>query len=154
MKIRKADKSDAEAISDLIIPLTEKYILPTWGEEAHDLLLGSMAQGQIEQYLSDGYVYHVAESASVGIVGVVGIRDNSHLYHLFVKDGFNGQGLSRQLWEKGKSDCLLKGNKGEFTVNSALNAEDVYLKFGFERIDGIRERNGMVDIPMKLHCTG
>ncbi|NBI52978.1 GNAT family N-acetyltransferase [Photobacterium alginatilyticum] len=35
-----------------------------------------------------------------------------------------------------------------------MNAEGVYLKFGFERIDGIRERNGMVDIPMKLSCTG
>ncbi|WP_372771419.1 GNAT family N-acetyltransferase [Pseudoalteromonas sp.] len=43
-------------------------------------------------------------------------------------------------------------NGSNFTVNSAVNAEIVYLRFGFKRIDGVRNREGMVDIPMALGC--
>ncbi|MFA0492056.1 GNAT family N-acetyltransferase [Vibrio splendidus] len=37
-----------------------------------------------------------------------------------------------------------------FTVNSAVNAESVYSRFGFKRTEGIRNRQGMIDIPMLL----
>jgi N-acetylglutamate synthase-like GNAT family acetyltransferase len=150
MKIRKADISDAETISDLIVPLTKKFVLVSCEKQVHDLLVGSMSITSIEGYLTEGYSYHVAEAFSGEVAGVVGVRNNSHLYHLFVKEKFEGKGISRQLWEIAKAECIANGNKGEFTVNSAVNAEGVYLKFGFKRVDGIRNRNGMVDIPMTL----
>jgi len=35
-------------------------------------------------------------------------------------------------------------------VNSALNAESVYLKLGFKPISGVRTNKGILDIPMTL----
>ncbi|ASA56815.1 GNAT family N-acetyltransferase [Vibrio gazogenes] len=150
IKIRKAAISDAKAISELIVPLTEKYVCPTFDASVRHILLDSMSEANMETYLSANYFYVVAVNRNDDVVGVAGIRDHSHLYHLFVDDNHQGQGLSRQLWHVVKQASLDNGNRGYFTVNSAVNAESVYLRFGFKRIDGIRNRNGMVDIPMAL----
>ncbi|WP_105902160.1 GNAT family N-acetyltransferase [Vibrio gangliei] len=153
INIRKATKKDAETISQLIVFLTKKYVCPTCDESVHETLLNSMSPESVEKYLSENHYYVVATTPSGEIVGVAGIRDNVHLYHLFVSDNYQGKGLSRKLWESVKKVALDNGNNGHFTVNSAINAESVYLKFGFKRIDGVRHRAGMVDIPMVLETA-
>ncbi|KDM92834.1 GNAT family N-acetyltransferase [Photobacterium galatheae] len=153
MSIRIAALSDATPISELIQLSLRQHVLPTIAPQAHEMLLNSMSAQSIAKYLNQGYRYHVAESAAGDIIGVIGMKENSHLYHLFVHDDHHGKGLSRQLWETAKEVCIQHGNPGQFTVNSALNAERVYLAFGFQRIDGIRHREGMVDVPMMLHLA-
>ncbi|CAM3032475.1 GNAT family N-acetyltransferase [Vibrio neptunius] len=150
---RNAKICDAKAISELILPLAKKYVCPTCDPSVHDVLLKSMSEEKVEHYLSTNYHYVVAVTANDEVIGVAGIRDNSHLYHLFVNDRFQGHGLSRQLWEVVKENALNNGNKGIFTVNSAINAESVYLRFGFKRTEGIRNRQGMIDIPMMLEAS-
>lgn len=151
--IRKAKLADAKAISELILPLAEKYVCPTCNASVHAVLLGSMSEQSIASYLSANYAYVVAVTPANDIVGVAGIRDYAHLYHLFVSDNYQGKGLSRKLWSAIQTQSLQQGNSGRFTVNSALNAESVYARFGFKRIEGIRNRQGMVDIPMVLEVT-
>jgi N-acetylglutamate synthase-like GNAT family acetyltransferase len=153
INIRKAVTSDAKSISELILPLAEKYVCPTCDSSVHSVLLGSMSEDNIETYLSTNYSYVVAVNSNDEVVGVAGVRDYSHLYHLFVDDNNQGKGLSRQLWEAVKEESLINGNSGHFTVNSAINAESVYLRFGFKRIEGVRNRQGMVDIPMVLETV-
>ncbi|MBO7910874.1 GNAT family N-acetyltransferase [Vibrio splendidus] len=150
VNIRSAEISDAKGISELISPLAKKYVCPTCDASVHDILLNSMSEENVEKYLSTNYTYVVAVTANGEMVGVAGVRDNSHLYHLFVDDNFQGNGLSRQLWEAVKEEAIKNGNSGIFTVNSAVNAENVYLRFGFKRTEGIRNRQGMIDIPMLL----
>jgi len=48
---------------------------------------------------------------------------------------------------------MRSGNPRRFTVNSAVNAENIYLSFRFIRTDGIRNRDGMIDISMVLETT-
>ncbi|WP_051435638.1 GNAT family N-acetyltransferase [Shewanella fidelis] len=152
IQIREAQLCDAKSISELIVPLVKKYVCPDCDASVHDVLLGSMSEQRIESYISSNYCYFVAVSQNKEVIGVAGIRDNSHLYHLFVHDNFQGLGLSRKLWQAAKQQAILKGNQGRFTVNSALGAETVYLNFGFKRIAGIRREKGMVDIPMLLEA--
>ncbi|OMO31593.1 GNAT family N-acetyltransferase [Vibrio sp. 10N.222.47.A9] len=150
VNIRNAEISDSKAISELILPLAKKYVCPTCDASAHDILLNSMSEENVGKYLSTNYNYVIAVTANDEVVGVAGVQDNSHLYHLFVDDNFQGNGLSRQLWEAVKEESIKNGNSGIFTVNSAVNAESVYSRFGFKRTEGIRNRQGMIDIPMLL----
>ncbi|MEZ9015902.1 GNAT family N-acetyltransferase [Vibrio lentus] len=150
VNIRSAEISDSKAISELILPLAKKYVCPTCDASVHDILLNSMSEENVGKYLSTNYNYVIAVTANDEVVGVAGVRDNSHLYHLFVDDNFQGNGLSRQLWEAVKEESIRNGNSGIFTVNSAVNAESVYSRFGFKRTEGIRNRQGMIDIPMLL----
>ncbi len=153
MQLRPAKASDINAISKLLTALCTKYILPDCTAEGGKLLLASMTPDLIKKYFDAGYQYHVADVDGI-VVGVVGIKENIHLYHLFVADPHQGKGLSTKLWEMAKNECLAKGNKGFFTVNSAISAKNVYIKLGFVSTEGIRERSGIKDIPMQLTLKG
>lgn len=149
MQIRAATKADIREISQIITSLVTEFILPTCTEQGAKLLLNSMDQHSIEGYFEAGYRYNVALIDNK-IVAVIGIRENSHLYHLFVINQYQGQGIANSLWKYAKSEAIAQGNPGFFTVNAALNAEQLYLKWGFTAIDGVRERMGIRDIPMRL----
>lgn len=148
--IREATRNDAEQISQLIVPLTQKFVCPTWDESVHHIVLNSMSAEKIAEYIASNYYYLVVEDQNQQLIAVGGIRDFSHLYHLFVKEKHQGQGLSVKLWQQLMSVALKNGNPGTFTVNSAINAENVYARFGFRRIDGVRNHKGMVDVPMAM----
>jgi GNAT superfamily N-acetyltransferase len=158
MKIRQASNQDAARISELLIRLAEQDILPSCTVSGGQKLLESMSPDAIAGYLNGTFRYHlveeqVAEQAldpQKRLVGVIGMRDNSHLYHLFVAKTHQGLGLGKRLWLHAKDECLAKGNTGRFTVNSALNAQNVYLKLGFVPLGAIRENHGIKDIPMEL----
>ena len=108
---------------------------------------------KIEKYIQSGYRYHVAETDSQ-VVGVVAVRDNVHLFHLFVAEQYQRRGIATQLWKVAKTVCLNEGNPGEFTVNSSSFARDVYEKLGFISCSDPQEIDGILFYPMKLKLTG
>lgn len=150
VNIRIAGKADAVAISRLISALADKYIVGEFSAEGRETLLRSMRPEAIAGYLDRGFRYHVAEAADGEIVGVVALRDDTHLYHLFVAEACQRRGIGRSLWKTALAEALARGNRGEFTVNSSRYALPVYERLGFvagtEEIDA----NGVVAIPMKL----
>jgi GNAT superfamily N-acetyltransferase len=96
-----------------------------------------------------GYRYHVAVDEGV-LAGAIAVRDNRHVYHLFVAESFQKRGLARQLWTIARDASLAAGNPGEFTVNSSRFAVSVYRRFGFAESGPPDERNGVVSVPMRL----
>jgi ribosomal protein S18 acetylase RimI-like enzyme len=153
MTIREANATDAEAVSDLVSALSDKYIASDLSAEGRVALLRSMTPDAIRKYMNTGYRYHVAEARGQ-IVGVVGVRDNKHLYHLFVAEDYQGKGVARALWHIAKQSSELAGNSAEFTVNSSQYAKGLYEKLGFVAQSGPVEKNGVVFIPMKLTISG
>lgn len=149
MCLREATTADAESIGHLVRELSEKTITKAFSPAGREALLASLTTEKIAERLESDYRYHVAESQGE-IIGVVGIRDNKHLYHLFVAQSHQRQGLARKLWETAMALCLQAGNTGEFTVNSSHYAVPVYEKFGFVVQSGPIEKAGIVSIPMKL----
>lgn len=152
MQIRPGTIDDAAAISRLIRPLAEKYIAHEFTPEGAANLLAHMAPETIERCFNAGYDYHVAEEAGV-IIGAVGTRDDSHLYHLFVADDFCGRGIARQLWLTALVACQKRTGKQCFTVNSSAYAVEMYRRFGFAQTGPADVRNGVSSIPMKLTVT-
>ena len=149
MLIREATIGDAADISDLIRPLAEKYIACEFSPEGAACLLASMQPGAIEEYFKSGFEYHMALADDV-LAGVVGVRENKHLYHLFVADAFGDQGLARELWQVARNKCRLSGNAGEFTVNSSKFSIGMYRTFGFIESGPPETKQGITSIPMKL----
>ncbi|HEU4885088.1 MAG TPA: GNAT family N-acetyltransferase [Longimicrobium sp.] len=149
MRIRPATAHDAAAISALILSVSRFFTLHPDGEGA-EAFLATVSPEAIAGYLaSPAYAYRVAETEGL-LAGVVALRDNAHLYHLFVAPAFHGRGLSRQLWDVAREAALRAGNPGEFTVNSSLYAVPVYEKFGFAPTGPRVDEHGIAFIPMKL----
>jgi GNAT superfamily N-acetyltransferase len=101
----------------------------------------------IEGYFRAGYRYHVAEVAG-RVVGVIGVRDNSHVHHLFVAEKHQRCGLARELWKVARDACLESGNPGEFTVFSSKFALGVYRAFGFIESGPPETKDDVVATPM------
>lgn len=149
MQIRVASKADITTISELICTLVTKHVLPSCSAQGAKILLNSMSVQSIESYFDLGYQYSVAV-IDEQIIAVIALKNNSHLYHLFVADSHQGQGIAKQLWEQSKTVAIIAGNPGIFTVNSALNAAALYRKWGFVDTQEVRQTNGIKDIPMRL----
>lgn len=147
--IREARPGDIPEISRLISDLTSRYIANEFTAEGAEQLLCAMNERAVESYFQHGYRYHVAE-AEGSLAGVVATRDDTHLYHLFVAEKYQGRGLATRLWHIARDACLAANDCCEFTVNSSCYAVGFYEKLGFVRQAEFQEHGGVVSIPMKL----
>jgi GNAT superfamily N-acetyltransferase len=149
MHIRPATPGDAGRISALILGVSHTFTLHPDGRGAEEFLTRISPEGIAGYLASPAYAYLVAEEEGA-LAGVVGIRDHSHLFHLFVHPAFQRRGLSRGLWNAAMAAALRGGNPGEFTVNSSPYAIPVYQRFGFEATGPRVEQDGIAFTPMKL----
>jgi GNAT superfamily N-acetyltransferase len=153
VEIRPITPGDVDVIARLLVELATEFIFDGSEREAHERFLGKNDASAIRRFIEDGFRYHVAEIDGV-LVGFVGIRDNSHLYHLFVAKPVHSRGIGRQLWEHAKRECARNGHCGAFTVNASLNAVPIYERWGFRRDGPPREGDGVLYNPMKLEADG
>lgn len=153
LRIREATSADSESISRLLIALAEKFVTVDFAPEAREALLRTMTPEAVSGFFESGYRYHVAE-LDKRIVGVVSVRGNSHLYHLFVAEEFHRQGVAKKLWQIALKASLREGSPDEFTVNSSEYATAVYESFGFVSYLRTQEKDGIIFVPMKLSLAG
>lgn len=143
--IRQATRADARKISALLCPLVKKYVTYEFNQHAEQTLLNSMNPEAIAGYLEKGFQYFIAEANNrPEIIGVLGIKDLNHLYHLFVAESYHQQGIAKSLW----AHYLELAKPTRVTVNSSHYALDVYLKIGFKVSGKAEVKQGISSIPM------
>jgi GNAT superfamily N-acetyltransferase len=149
--IRHATPDDAEPISALITALAPSFFLADPDDvEAAAPFFDKVTPATIRDYLaSDRYRYHVAGRGGE-LVGVIGMRDHTHLFHLVVAEQVHRQGVATRLWHEAKRVAEAAGNSGRFTVNSSRYAVPVYERFGFLVTGPEQHKNGLVFVPMAL----
>jgi ribosomal protein S18 acetylase RimI-like enzyme len=145
--IRPLTQEDIPTVAALLESLARQHIIHEFAPEAQELFLRKNNASSIREFVQKGFRYHVA---LVGdrIVAFVGTRDNSHLYHLFVANEFQRQGLGRRLWDIARAHCVTAGHRGAFTVNSSKNAVAAYERFGFARSGPTQDMGGVLYCPM------
>jgi GNAT superfamily N-acetyltransferase len=149
MKVERAAFADAPRISALIRELSKPFLVSPSGEGAEPFF-AAISESAIQGYVSArNFDYFVAEEQGQ-LAGVVALRDNGHLFHLFVAEPFQGRGIGGKLWHMVKAKALQSGNPGKFTVNSSLNARPVYERFGFVASGPVVQTHGIAFQPMQL----
>ncbi|HEY2802057.1 MAG TPA: GNAT family N-acetyltransferase [Chthoniobacterales bacterium] len=149
MNLRRGTVVDAGPIAELIASFQSELTVDPSGVGA-DHFLASVSQDAERQYLeSPKYFFMVAEESGT-LAGFIAIRDNAHLFHLFVARPFHRRGLARRLWHEAREEALRCGNPGGFTVNSSLNAIVVYKAFGFMPSAPVTTEHGISFLPMRL----
>jgi hypothetical protein len=88
--IRDATPADATAISGLVCRVAGDTIFADGPEDGRRYFMAMNAPAATAGKLNDSaYRYHVAEQDG-RIVGMVAIRGNAHVYHLFVDTSMHG----------------------------------------------------------------
>ena len=147
--IRFATPDDAPAISALIITLQPFLTIAPDGAGAEQFMATIQPEVIAANLRAENYRYQLALLADT-LAGVVAVRDNTHLFNLYVAEAFHGQGLGRRLWEAARDDALSRGNAGSFTVNASVYAEKMYRRWGFAPTAPVQEQHGLRFIPMRL----
>ncbi len=150
--IRLATLDDAPAMSKVIQSLSAHFLTHPEGEGAETVLRSIEPAGIIDMIAAPNFCHWVA-LANSHVIAVAGLRDNSHLYHLFVAQEWQGRGVGQALWRQVMSAALACGNPGEFTVNSTVTGQRVYERFGFTCTGPLTRRDGIAYIPMALKLT-
>src|SRR5471030_677966 len=118
MILRAAGVDEAPLISALIAELMPYMTLDPDGAGAGSFI-ASMQTPAIAGYLAQQRYWYRSAWLDGELAGVVGVRDGSHLFHLFVARRFHGGGLARQLWQAAQAsaapDCA-------WTVNASPHA--------------------------------
>lgn len=145
MSIRLAAINDVESISQLVTSLSHFYLndkkdeLPEW-------FLSTLTETAFSERINNSeYSNFIYEEDNITI-GYISMKDNSHLYHLFVSEKHQGNGIARKLWEYVANHCLAKS----YTLRSSLYAVPIYIKFGFVESGIIQEKDGVRFQPMEL----
>ena len=146
---RSATVEDARRISSLIIDSQRKYCFHEYTDAGQTLMIRLCGEAAIRSYIERDDVYFVAVNDNE-IIGVVGVRDNGHLAHNFVDDGFHRRGVSNDLWQLAKSECRRRGNPGTYTLRASTFAIPVYKRWGFVQTAATDQENGITSTPMTL----
>jgi len=139
--------ADIRPVAALLAALALEHITHEFDARARERFLAKNDESNIRDFVAQGFRYHVAESRG-RVVGFVGVRDNKHLYHLFVANDFQRRGVARRLWTVAREECIAAGNPGTFTVNSSNNAVAVYERLGFVRSGPTKNDDGALYNPM------
>lgn len=149
MKIRPATTNDSIAISSLIFSVAHYFTLHPQGVGAEEFFK-TIQPSSIANYIADNKFLYFAAFIENELAGVVAMRDNKHLFHLFVAPKFQRLGIAKRLWIFIKDVAIRAGNNRGFTVNSTEYALPIYERFGFKASGHKVEANGITFVPMKL----
>ncbi|AXF86535.1 hypothetical protein DTO96_102290 [Ephemeroptericola cinctiostellae] len=148
--IRHATAKDAAAISSLILSVAHFFTLHPQGHGAEVFLNNLQPDAILKLIEADHFLYCVAHVDGV-LAGAAAMKDNAHLYHLFVSPAFQKKGIARQLWQHMQQTATQQGNQGVFTVNSTPYAQSMYEHFGFCATAPRVQMKGIAFIPMSLN---
>lgn len=147
--IRPGTVADAPLIGALVLDLLPYLTVDPAGQGAEAFVVNIDAAAQARYLAMPSFRYRLAWRGDT-LAGFVAMRDNGHLFHLFVDRALHGQGLGRRLWELARDEALALGNPGVFTVNASDHALAMYTRLGFVPTGPREEKNGIAWTPMRL----
>ncbi|MDP9902949.1 GNAT family N-acetyltransferase [Variovorax ginsengisoli] len=149
MRIRNATLDDAPAVSALILSLAHHFLLRDDGSGAEGFLLSLEPEGIARNIGAPELDYYVGTAAGQ-LMGVVAVRDRTHLFHLFVGQPFQRGGVARALWSHVKKGYGWPSASVATTVNSTPSAVSFMSAWGFTRSGARVETKGIAYVPMRL----
>jgi len=149
MDIRIATINDSKQIGLIIRSVAKASFLYTFSRSGQIEFLKHHTAYGIGKMIKQNTVFHIG-LMNQQFIGVVGIRDMTHLSHLFITPAYQGNGFARSLWQVAKSSAMQSDHNGQFTVNASQKGIGVYKSFGFYPAGKISNRNGIISYPMRL----
>lgn len=148
LRFRLARVDDAPAIARLARRVVRRWITPTQPPHGALAVEEGLATPVIRKKIQAGQRFHLA-FVHGALAGVAAVRNDNHVFQLFVGTRHQGQGIARKLWNRLRNDCMRRADTRVFTLNAALGAVPVYLHLGFVRDDDPRRLpNKVVSMPM------
>ncbi len=137
-------------VIDLVSNIFNEFVAHLYSPEGVLEFMKYLREDELAQRIRSGNFVLLAKSG-VDIIGVVEVRDNSHIALLFVKESHQKQGIGRELLKNALEKCkALNPDIPKITVNSSPNAVSAYRTMGFNATEQEQVENGIRFTPMEL----
>lgn len=95
--------------------------------------------------------YHLFVAyAGATLVGMITLRDASHISLLFVDEKYHRQGIGRALVQYVKSYLASENGVSHLTVNASPYGVEFYHKLGFQDVRPQEQKDGIIYTPMEF----
>jgi len=150
LRMRLGRPDDARAIGLLVRRVARRWVVPDQPRRVGRAMLARFSARGFRERMLAGQRFHLAFLGPV-LVGVAGMRDDSHLVQLFVGTRYQGRGIAGKLWRRTMRDAIRRAGTRRFTLNASRCAVPVYRHLGFVPTgpEG-RSPKGVVSTPMAL----
>lgn len=151
--IRPIEPEDAQQVSELVARTFEQDVAPLYSQQGIEEFLAYASAPALRHRLGQRH-FGLAAYVDGALVGMIEMRNGSHISLLFVDPAYQRQGIGRSLLvtaiqRASRENLELR----EVTVNASPNALDAYRRFGFVPQLPAEERNGIVYYPLVISLS-
>ncbi len=150
IRIRELAEDEIDAAHALVSVVFDEFVAPYYSAEGvHEFKSFIEPPKLIERLRSTSFI--LAAEIDDKMVGVIGVRDGSHVFLLFVKGDQQGKGIAKALLAEALQRCkTVNPDLTKVTVNSSPNAVEAYQRMGFIPTSEEQLTNGIRYVPMIL----
>ena len=150
ISFRPMKQGEEAGVVDLVLKVFTEFVAPRYSNEGVAEFKKFVNTDALADRFKTGNPIILAESGRK-IVGVIEMRDNSHIALLFVEKSHQHNGIAKELIRRAIKICRRRNqNIQRITVNSSPNAFDAYHNIGFIGARNEKIVNGIRFIPMEL----
>lgn len=136
-------------VSELVRTVFEKYEAPVYPEEGIKTFNAFVAPDNIKDMVCNNGFQIFCCFESENLVGVLALRDKSHLSLLFVHEEYHRQGIAKTLLSNALNELKASNeNITQITVHSSPYAQGFYERMGFIATSAMQQQDGLLFIPM------
>ena len=149
--IRRYRESDFEGAARLVRNLFTKFVIPDASPKGVDFWSGYLSlRRSNRETLKRRYSLETIAFVALAHGRIVGLVMGTieELKRLFVKEGYHGMGIGRQLMSRFEQECVRHGAT-RFKITASLHAASFYTRMGCKKTTGIRNLHGLKVQPMK-----
>ncbi len=148
--IKEIKSNDLAQALDLVNNVFSEFVAIEYSEEGKNTFNDYLKHKDEEmaQGLKTGHKKMWGYYQDNKIVGVISIRDVSHISLLFVDKKYHRKGIAKQLFNVLLEDTIKQSKTDKITVNSSPYAVEVYEHLGFEKTGEKQEKDGIIFVPM------
>jgi GNAT superfamily N-acetyltransferase len=151
--IRALGEDDIAAAHALVSAVFDEFVAPLFSVEGIREFKSFIEPPRlIERLRANSFI--LAAEIDGEMVGVIGVRDWSHVFLLFVRGDQQGKGIAKLLLAESLQRCkTAKPDLTKVTVNSSPNAVGAYRRMGFNPTNEEQLTNGVRYVPMVLDSS-
>lgn len=142
-------RGEEPKVASLVWEVFAEFEAPGYKQEGINEFKKFIQPDKITEYCEQGNFFVICCKNADETIGVIAVREDSHISLLFVKKEYHQRGIARKLFMMAIEKCCNKHpGLQTITVNSSPYAVKIYEKMGFKKVGAEQEQNGIRFIPM------
>jgi len=145
IRLRKMRQGEEKRVYRLVKKVFLEFVAPQFPPRGRRHFLVFARPSSLRRLSVERHVVFVAEHRARGsLLGMVGLRDGSHISLFFVSGKCQRRGIGRALLQRAVDVCRkMNPGKQTLTVNASPNAVPAYRALGFRRLQPEQEKDGI-----------